>query len=257
MDTNRTPYVERYLRAELQRRVFFGMAMLLGWTYVVVRAMTSAIELTYASALDYRLLIVLTSSLIYFGIVVAARKLVTMMKYSNALIVLWITGVPSFLALGIIAMIWSVYFEQSEINIRAYALQILIVVCVLHALVHLCHFVCKSFMALRTPGIVDKERMNDLWSSTITTSQPNTLKWRNMSGRARSFFVATHFCNAALWTWLIIYYRFICHSFLVQSSWTMAFLWLFVASEWLCFSWLFLSVWPGGRMARFRRVVHP
>jgi hypothetical protein len=43
----------------------------------------------------------------------------------------------------------------------------------------------------------------------------------------------------------------------VQSSWTMAFLWLFVASEWLCFSWLFLSVWPGGRMARFRRVVHP
>ena len=129
--------------------------------------------------------------------------------------------------------------------IRAYALQVLIVVCALLILVHLCRFVCKSFIALRTSGIVDKRRMNELWSDVIRISQPSTFSWRNMSARARFAFIATHLFNAALWTWLVIHYRYVCHLFLGQSLWIMVFLWLFLASEWFCFGWLFLSVWPG------------
>lgn len=220
------------------------MVMQLGWTYVVARAITSAIKFTYAPALNCRLLTVFASSLIYFGIVVASRKWGRIMKHSNTLTILWATGVPSFLVLGIITMIWSVSFEQSEMNIGAYALQVLIIVCALRTLILLCRYVYRSFKALRAPGFVDKERMNDLWSGAIRISPPNTLNWRNMSAKARFIFVATHFCNSALWTWLVIYYRYFCHSFIGQSSWTMAFLWLFLASEWFCFSGLFLTVWP-------------
>lgn len=245
MSTNREHNVERSFKAELQRGLFFGLIMLLGWTYFVASVITSTFELTYASALDWRLLTVLTSSLIYFGIVVTTRRWGLIMKHSNASTVLWTTGVPSFLLLGIIAMIWSVSLEQSEINMEAYALQVLMAVCALQTPVYLCRYVCKSFMALRAPGFVDKERRNDLWASTMRSSQPTTMEWRNMSPRARFTFVAIHFCSAALWTWLVIYYRYICHSFLGQSSWAMAFLWLFLATEWLRSGWLFLSVWPG------------
>ena len=245
MSANQKRHVELSFKAELQMRLIFGIVLHFGWMYVVVRAITSAVELTCVSALDCRFLTVFASSLVYFGIVVAARKWGPIIKHSSALIALWFAGVPGFLALGIIAMIWSVSLKQSEINIRAYAVQVLIVVCALYALVHLCHFVYKSFMALRAPGILDKERMNDLLSSAIRISKPNNMKWVDMSASARFAFVATDFCNVALWTWLVIYYRYIFHSFLGQSPWTMAFLCLYLASEWFSFGWLFLSVLPG------------
>ena len=250
MDTNYEHSVKLSFKAELQIRVFFGMVLLLGWTNVIVRAMTSAIELTFASALDCRLLAVLTCSLIYFGVVVATRKWGLIMKHSNASTILWIKGVPLFLVLGVITIIWSVSSEQSEINIGAYALQVLIFVSILHNLVYLFNFIFKSLIALRASGIVDKERMKDLWSDAINMSEPTSLKWSDMSARARFVFVATHFCNAALWTWLVIYYRYFCQSFVGHSSWIMAFLWLFLTFEWFRFGGLFLSVWPGRQVAQ-------
>jgi hypothetical protein len=230
--------------AGLQMRLLSGMAILLVVTYIIVRGAVSVMERTHASTGDYGLFVLISGSLIYFGIVALVRKWGSIKKDTSPRKLLWVKGAPGFLALGVIALISKVFLERSETEIRAYALRVLIVVCALHTLVHLISFVRKSSMALRERGIVDKQRISELWSYAVGAYQPSTIGWKDMSVWARFFFVSTHYFDAALWTWLVIYYRYSCHSFLGQSSWAMASLWLFVASRWFCCVGLFLCVWP-------------
>ncbi len=221
-----------------------GMVILLTVAYIFVHGAVSVMERTRDSIGYYGILILISSSLIYLAMVALVRRLGQSKKDITPCAVLWVMGAPKFLLLGIIALISKVSLERLQVERKAYALQVLIVVCALYILVYLFRFAYKSFIAWRESEIVDNQRYSELWSDVITAHQPSTIFWRDMSAWARFSFVATCLFEAALWTCLTIYYRYYCYSFLGQLSWAMVSLWLFVIFQWFGCVAVFLSIWP-------------
>lgn len=212
----------------------FVIALLLGLTYVEVRAAVSVTALTYASTGRSGLRFLLSWSLVYFGICELIALWVRL-RGSATVRRLYGIGVASpFLALAVIALIVKLSFNHSEMGSRAYSLRILIVASALFTLLSFSMSVSRLIRARPESGVRDRQPRDEAVDYAIGGSYGNVDQWSTMNAFERSLLVVSCVFNATVWTWLVIYYRYYVPSFLEQSSlWVMATLWIFIASWWL------------------------
>ncbi len=209
-----------------------AMALALGWTYVCVRAAVSVIALTYASTDREGLLFLLSGSLVYFGIYESIAIWVRLKRNAPARWLRLIEGAPDSLVLGAIALTVRLFFKHSDMESRAYPLRILLVVVALSAVLSLSRGFPKLLRATRGSGAGGRQLHSEAENDAIGIKHGSADWWSSISAFQRSLLVVSYIFNSTLWTWLVIYYRYYARSFLGQSSWVMAFLWIFVAFCW-------------------------
>lgn len=255
MNISSEPDEMRDCRAKQHKPWIVGMAMQLGLTYVNVRSAIFVMALTYASAGKDGLIFVLFCSVVYSGTILAVRRWGRISADTASFWLLCINGIPGFLVLGIIALIVKVFYEQSEIEPKAYPLRVLITICALLQLFHFTEFISKSFLAWRKRGIVESQRDGEIWSDATYAHPRCTNVWKDLNELARFWLITSYVLNSVLWTWLVIYYRHYCYSFLGHSLWVMVSLWIFLASCWFGCVALFICV--GAPATAMRNVLQP
>ena len=211
----------------------FGTALSFVVAYVDIRAAVAVAALTYASAGRGGVLSLIAWSLLYFGLRESIAKWARAREGATAAWLYLIDGAPDFLALGVLALVISVFLGHSAIESRAYPLRILLIVSTLYCLLSLSMDLRRLFEARRESGSGDRQEKSEIGYGVIGTDRGGADGWKIMGLRARLLLVASHFLNSILWTWLIIYYRYFRVSFLGESSWVMAALWIFLASCWV------------------------
>jgi hypothetical protein len=209
-----------------------ALAIVFGMIYFYVRVAASVIALTYASTGRGGLLSLLSWSLVYFGIFESIAIWIWLHKDATARWLYLIMATPDFLALGAAALILKLFFEHSEMESRAYPLRILLIVISLFAVPSLSWVFFKLLRDRRESGGGDRQLHSEAGIDAIGSSLRNADGWSKFNRSERSLLAASYICNSTLWTWLVIYYRYYAHSFLGQSSWVMASLWIFVAYCW-------------------------
>lgn len=229
-----------------QSRIF-AIALLLGLTYVEVRAAVSVTALTYASTGRSGLQFLLSWSLVYFGICELIALWVRL-RGSATVRRLYGIGVASpFLALAVIALIVKLSFNHSEMGSRAYSLRILIVVSALFTLLSFSMSLFKLIRARPESEVRDRQPRDEVVDCAIGGNHGNANQWSTMNAFERSLLVVTCVFNTTVWTWLVIYYRYYVPSFLEQSSWVMAVIWVFIASWWLCCASVVLAAFQAAK----------
>jgi len=219
--------------AQSRQSRIFAIVLLLGLTYVEVRAAVSVTALTYASTGRSGLQFLLSWSLVYFGIY-ESFGLWVRLRGNAKVRRLYRIGVASpFLALAVIALIVQLFFNYSEMGLRAYSLRILIVVFALFALLSFSMSLPRLIRARPESEVRDRHPRDEVVDCAIGGNHGNANQWSTMNAFERSLLVVTCVFNTTVWTWLVIYYRYYVPSFLEQSSWVMAVLWVFIASWWL------------------------
>lgn len=209
------------------------IAMSLGMACMFVRSAISVMALTYASNGKVGVLLLLWCSLLYFGFVTVLEKWELIQKNASVVWLYWIKVVPASLSLGVIAIIIMVLLGNSRIAHRAYALQMLIVVCALSSVTSFSIKVFQLFRAAFGGGAIERQQLLQMGSNRAGIALGSMDGWKSMKPGAQLLFVASYILDSVLWTWLVIHYRYYSHSLLVESPWIMASLWIFLSSCWL------------------------
>jgi hypothetical protein len=207
------------------------LALSLVVTFVCIRSAVSVVTLTYASIGRTGLILVVSCSLIYFVIVTVIAKWDRIAGNVPACYLYCIKEIPSFLALGIIAVVIEVFFGYNEIEPRAYPLRMLIIVFALFNPFSYGRFLPQSSRLRKIGKVAENKRSGE--SSSEVIGARSMSEWLSTNALARSILVASYVLDSSIWTWLVIYYRYYSHSFLDQSVWVMSSLWIFLASSWV------------------------
>lgn len=201
--------------------LFFGI------TYVLLRSVASVIALTYAVAGEAGLLFVLSSSLIYSAVIVVVEKWIAGVEPIKHLS--WIKALPRYLPLGILAVFVEVLFKHTEIETRTYPLRMLIIVFAL-----LIPFSYKRLLSESSFPGTSGELVEAWWGEPLFNCKSVDKRCMNeladIDGRSWSLLLASQVSECVIWCYVIIEYRFYRESFLGQSVWIMASLWIFLAS---------------------------
>jgi len=211
------------------------VTMALGMTFVNVRSAVSVIALTYESTRRSGVLWLLACSLAYFGIRESIARWGRAQRDTTPGWLCLLDGVPDFFALGMIAVVVKEFYGHSKVELMAYPLRILLLVVTLFSLWSLSKDLSRLIGARRETGTGGRQPDAEIGLDTIGVSQGSVDGWTIMGPFERLLLVVSHILNSAIWTWLVIYYRYFRDSFLSQSSWVMIALWLFVAACWLGF----------------------
>jgi hypothetical protein len=162
----------------------------------------------------------------------------------------WIMEAPSYLALGIVAIVIEVFFRYTEIETRAYPLRIIIIVSALSIPLKYRRFLLPGLTRLRKEGKVGEEKwIGEATFKATGAGVRSVSDLLSMNAQARSLLVASYILESAIWTWLVIHYRYYSQSFLGQSSWVMFSLWLHLASGWAFCVGLFVYLRSSTRLA--------
>lgn len=247
MNTNLELGTKRDCNTGSQRQWIRGI-MSLGMSYVFVRSAESVVVVTYATMGMSSVLLVLSSSLVYLGMVVAIAKLGQKHKNANVGTLSWLKEVPYSLALGIIALIVNVWLEHSDVEPKAYSLRVLVIVGTSLCLFNYLRDMSKLFRYRRGREIIDMPSRGEVESNMMYDTAGSVGWWSSLNARVRVLLVATYVLDSVIWTWLVINYRYYSHSFLGQSLWIMASLWIFLSSCWLhCANIILVAYrWAGG-----------
>jgi hypothetical protein len=199
--------------------LFFKIALSLLLTYVCFRSAFSVARLTYASIGKPALILVLSGSLVYFGTLLAIGKWVGRAPTMASRTAYWNGGLI-YLPLAVSAVFIKIFMAHTRIESSVYPIQMLLLILLYNNV-----FGYKS------------KFFPELWNRYIgptaansTRSQLNAAPAMNL--RQITVFAMSYVFGAALWTWLVIQYRYFSPSLISQSSWVMANLWIFVVSGW-------------------------
>jgi hypothetical protein len=224
-----------------QQKPWIRVIVSLGMSYIFVRSAESVVFLTYATMGKIGALFVLFCSVVYFGII-TIMKLGKKQGDAKARTLYWLKEAPNTLALGIIASIVMVCFEHSEVEPIAYSLRVLVIVCAFFSLYSFSGELYKLFRGRSAGQIVDRKMSGEMESNVMGTTDGTVEWWSSMNSRTRVLLVVCYLMDSVLWSWLVIYYRYLSHSFLGQSTWIMASLLIFLSSCWLhCAGVLFIA----------------
>jgi hypothetical protein len=247
MNSNLGTSAEHGSDAARRKPRILKVAMALGIAFVNVRSAVLVIALTYASTGRGGVLYLLSWSLAYFGIREAIAQWGRTGKGTTPGWLYLIDGAPDFLLLGIMALIVHVSFEHSDAEGSAYLLRILLIVATLFSLRSLSEDLSRLIRARRGTRVDGRRLDGEIGLDAIGVNQASVDGWVTMSPFERLLLVVSHALNSALWTWLVIYYRYFRDSFLRQSSWVMVALWIFVASCWLGFVAVFFGAYQSSK----------
>jgi hypothetical protein len=243
---NRTPELQSGYHSNSGRREPRHLGIFLSFVVICVwsRSVVSVVAFTDASKGKVGVLFLLTLSLLYFGFVTALGKWGTIQKGASKSWLYWVRGVPATLSLGIIALVVMILRGGSWIGQQAYAIQVLVVVCALSSIANFVAKVSQSFSATR------RGQIREVGFGNAGNALNGNNEWKDLNPWAQSSFVVSHVLDAAIWTLLVIYYRFYSHPLLFESSWVMISLWLFLLSSWLHSAGTLLIAYRGFKSGR-------
>lgn len=217
-DEFRGPARARRPRAALFLKI--GLSLLL--TYVCFRSAFSVAKLTYISMGESALILVLSGSLAYFGVLLAVGKWVSRAITVTSRTAYWNGGL-TYLPLAISAMFIKIFMGHTGIESSVYPIRILLIVLLLSDLFRYKELLSDLFLELWN---------RDVSSAPVNSTHVNLNPASAMNVRQIAFLAASYVLSGVLWTWLVIQYRYFSLSFISQSSWIMANLWIFVAFGW-------------------------
>jgi hypothetical protein len=218
--------------------------------YVLIRGAASALVLTYASDGREGVLYLLLCSLFYFGFVWILTRWELIQKGVSASWLYLIKGAPESLCLGVIAVIAWAFMRDSEFARKAYAIGVLLILSAITNFISALKKLLLRVGAWPWPDPIEGQRFirSGVISADAVAGGMDGLK--NVNAAKPFSLAACYVLDSGLWTLLLIHYRYYSHSFLVESSWVMVSLWVFLLSCWLHSAGAFLMAYRWSKSRR-------